>query len=535
MRRTTVVLGVVAACVTFGGGPAGAGEWPVPPRPLVGQAIKHDVSPELRELPPLPPSSGPGARVIPRQPLPRRPSAAGEREERDPVVQDWEGPVSMPAPIQNFDGIGNVNGVLPPDTNGDVGPNHYVQMVNLSFAVYNKSGVRLFGPANTNTLWAGFGGSCQTTNDGDPIVLYDHLADRWMLTQFALPNFPSGPFFQCIAVSKTGDPLGAYHRYQFLYSNTKLNDYPKFGVWPDAYYMTANQFNQGTLAPSGQGVVAFERDKMLAGEAAQMVYFDLFPVDPTLGGMLPSDLDGPAPPPGSPNYYVQFDDNPDRLQIWKFHVDWDSPVDSTFTRQALLPTAPFDSNLCNFSRNCIPQKRTRRRLDAISEFLMHRLVYRNFGTHEALLVNHTVDFNGRDRAGIRWYEVRDPGGSPSIFQQGTYAPADETHRWRGSIAMDKNGNIALGFSRSSRGVFPSIRYVGRLATDAPGTLPQGETVLVAGGGSQTSSSSRWGDYSMLAVDPTDGCTFWYTTEYYKTTSSSGWRTRIGSFKFASCQ
>jgi uncharacterized repeat protein (TIGR01451 family) len=442
----------------------------------------------------------------------------------------------MPSPLVNFEGIGNVNGVLPPDTNGDVGPNHYVQIVNLSFAIFNKSGAVLFGPANINTLWSGFGGPCETENDGDPIVLYDHLADRWLLSQFAVP----GPFHQCIAISQTGNPTGAWHRYDFLYSTTKFNDYPKFGVWPDGYYMTANQFDAAGWA--GAGVVAFERTKMLAGLSAQMVKFDLFGVNQNFGGMLPADLDGPPPPAGSPDYFVEVDDTilgfpTDSLRIWEFHVDWAIPSNSTFglsgQPNAVLNTAPFNANMCNFSRNCIPQPGTAQRLDAISDRLMYRLQYRNFGAHESLVVNHTVDV-GSDHAGIRWYEVRDPGGAPFIRQQGTFAP-DASHRWMGSVAMDGNGNMAMGFSVSnSTTVFPSIRYVGRLAGDPLGTMPQGEATLIAGGGSQTHSAARWGDYSMMAVDPTDDCTFWYTQEYYSTTSLANWRTRIGAFKFPSC-
>lgn len=518
------------------------------PRAVVGASVKHDTSRPLRSITPIPPSRGATIREIPLRPRPRPPqpeptgptALLAESLAPDPVVQDSPGVLAMPSPLVSFEGIGNVNGVLPPDTNGDVGPNHYVQMVNVSFAIFGKSGTVLFGPADINTLWSGFGTPCETENDGDPIVLYDHLADRWLISQFALPNFPSGPFYQCIAISLTGDPTGAWHRYQFLYSDTKMNDYPKFGVWPDAYYMTANQFDVGGFA--GAGVVAFERDKMLDGLPAQMVKFDLFGVNPNFGGMLPADLDGPPPPAGSPNYFVEVDDTifgfpTDSFRLWEFHVDWVSPAASTFgvsgNPNAVLNTASFDSNLCGFSRNCIPQPSTARRLDAISDRLMYRLQYRNLGTHESLVVNHTVDVDGADHAGIRWYEVRDPGGAPFIHQQGTYAP-DALHRWMGSLAMDGDGNMALGFSASSTSVFPSIRYVGRLAGDSLGTLPQGETVLMAGSGSQTHDKSRWGDYSMMAVDPVDDCTFWYTQEYYSITSSSGWRTRIGAFKFPSC-
>ena len=460
----------------------------------------------------------------------------------DPVLQDWPGSPAMPAPLQNFEGINNRNGALPPDTNGAVGPNHYVQWVNLSIAVYSKTGTLLAGPVNGNFLWGGFGKPCETENDGDPIALYDHLADRWVLSQFALPNFPHGPFYQCLAISATPDPTGAYFRYAFQISQIKLNDYPKFGIWPDAYYMSINQFNAGSLTWAGAGVVAFERHAMLAGLPARMVYFDLFAVNRDFGGMLPAALDGPAPPLGSPNVFVEADDGAffppsDALRLWQFHVDWMNPANATFgvngNPNLVLPTAPFDSNMCNFNRSCIPQPSTTTKLDAISDRVMYRLQYRNFGTYQTLVVNHTVDVDGTNHAGIRWYELRDSGSGFAIQQQGTYAP-DSDHRWMGSIAMDGAGDMALGFSVSSASTFPSIRYAGRLASDPPGTLAQGETTLIVGSGSQTSSSSRWGDYSMMAVDPTDDCTFWYTQEYYTTTSARGWQTRIGAFWFPSC-
>ena len=537
IKRHVIILFVIGFLAALFSVQIEAKELSVQPRPVVVHPVKNDVSRELRNIKPIPPSPGAEVREIPLHPLdkPKGPKAPLiEDRIMDPVVQDWPVEVTMPSTIRNFEGVSNVNGVLPPDTNGDVGPNHYIQMVNLSFAIWDKSGNLLYGPANNNTLWSGFGGLCETGNYGDPIVLYDHLADRWIMSQFAL-NFYTD-FHQCIAVSQTGDPTGAWYRYDFLISNSKMNDYPKIGVWPDGYYMAVNQFTN--IGWGGQGVVAFERDKMLLGLPAQMVYFDLYALDSNLGGMLPSDLDGAAlPPVNSPNYFVQFDDNawgysPDQLQIWEFHVDWATPANSTFTGPALLATAPFDSNMCGYNRNCIPQPGTARRVDALSDRLMYRLQYRNFGTHESLVTNHTVDV-GADHAGIRWYEIQDPGGVPSIYQQGTYSP-DANHRWMGSAAMDSAGNMALGFSASSSTLFPSIRYTGRLAGDPPGTMPQGEAVLRAGGGSQTHSASRWGDYSMMAVDPTDDCTFWYTTEYYSVTSSANWRTRIGSFMFPSC-
>lgn len=454
----------------------------------------------------------------------------------------------MPAAILNFEGISNddnmavlQSGSIPPDPNGDVGPSHYVQWVNRLFAIWDKNGNRLYGPAAGNTLWQGFGGMCETNNNGDPVVLYDQLANRWLMSQLAL-NFLKPEFHQCIAVSRTGDPTGGWFRYDFLISTTKLNDYPKLGVWPDAYYLAVNQFKQGDWA--GQGVVAFDRAKMLAGLPAAMVYFDLFNLDRNLGGMLPADLDGSnPPPPGAPNYFIQFDDNawgysPDQLQVWRFHVDWGNPSTSTFTGPQVINLSAaglgFDSDLCaNGERQCIDQPDTDLRLDGLSDRLMYRLAYRNFGDHEALVVNHTVDADGLGHAGIRWYELRLPGGTPTLYQVGTYAP-DGDHRWMGSMAMDGVGNIALGYSVSSAATYPSIRYAGRLAGDPLGALLQGEATLIAGGGSQVGPLSRWGDYSMMTVDPMDDCTFWYTQEYYPAPAAVRWHTRIGSFKFPSC-
>jgi uncharacterized repeat protein (TIGR01451 family) len=480
--------------------------------------------------------AAPVFREIPRQPLPRRgPKAPAP----DPVRQDFQGGGGGPAPRQNFNGVGNVDGVLPPDTNGAVGPAHYVQWVNLSFAVYDKAtGARLLGPVKGSTLWSGFGGPCETSNDGDPIVLYDHLADRWLMSQFALPGGSQG-YWQCLAVSTSGDPTGAYHRYAFRWSDTKLNDYPKFGRRADAYYMTVNQFTCSFVGCSwaGQGVAAFEREKMLSGDpGARMIAFDLYGTDPNLGGMLPADLDGPDP--GGPEPFVQFDDDAwgysgDQLQVWNFGVDWTGGT-ATFTPAQTLPTAAFDSNLCGYSASCVPQRGTKRKVDALSDRLMYRLQLRDFGTHRAMVVNHTVDATGSDRAGIRWYELRDAGSGWSIHQQGTYAPADGNHRWMGSIAMDQDGNLALGYSVSGTNLYPAIRHTGRMADDAPGEMTVAETSLTEGGGAQTHSSGRWGDYSAMAVDPVDGCTFWYTTEYYAATSSAGWRTRIASFKFPAC-
>ena len=444
---------------------------------------------------------------------------------------------TVSAPGQNWAGITNRNGVLPPDTTGDVGPNHYVQWVNLSLAVYSKTGTLLYGPTNGNTIWTGFGGVCSTRNDGDPIVLYDQAVDRWMIAQFAVPGGTSG-YHECIAVSQTGDPTGAWYRYDFLYSSTNMNDYPHFGIWPDGYYMTVNQFKGGATW-AGQGVAVFERDKMLLGQPARMVSFDLNSVDPNLGGMLPSDWDGSqAPPAGAPNTFVQFDDSSwgysgDQVQLWDFHVDWTNTANSTFTKNTALATAAFDSDMCAYARSCVPQAGSTVKLDALADRLMYRDQYRNFGDHQSIVLNHTVDVDGTDHAGIRWYELRNTGSGWSIYQQGTYAP-DAANRWVGSVAMNGKGGIGLGYSVASSSIYPSIRYTGRVAADPLGTMPQGEGTMIAGTGAQTHSASRWGDYSTLSVDPVDDCTFWYTGEYVATTGSASWVTRIGSFTLPDC-
>ncbi len=466
-------------------------------------------------------------------PIQKTSRAGGE----DPLLQDRHSPLSMPEPGVSFEGLFNVNSVKPPDPQGDVGPDHYVQVVNLSFAVWDKQGALLYGPADLNSLWKDFGGPCEFLNNGDPIVLYDHLADRWLLSRFALPNGKnSGPYYQCIAISKTPDPTDQWHRYAYKTSDTKFNDYPKFGVWPDGYYMSVNQFETGSF--TGAGVAAFEREKMIRGLDARMMYFDLEDRDMGLRGMLPSDLDGPPPPTGTPNYFLQMDDDAwsypqDQLELWTFHADWSSPENARFRKIAQLATGSFDTNLCDYDRDCIPQPDTNAGLDAIADRVMFRLQFRDFGSHRSMVANHTVDVDGGDHAGIRWYELRDAGQGWFIRNQGTYGP-DDHHRWMGSVAMDRNGNMAMGYSLSSPSIYPSLAYTGRLADDPPDTMAQGEAVLVSGTGSQLGSSFRWGDYSMMSVDPVDGCTFWYTGEYYRQNSRWEWQTQIGAFRFPSC-
>ena len=488
--------------------------------PFVSDVVTPGVSQEvwqLRVKEPRDPDDP--VRIFPRRP-PKYETAITKAYEEivDPLVRvpDEESPIKTPSLDLSFDGMSLQNGGSgwPPDTIGDVGPNHYVQMVNTSFAIFDKSGSTLSGPIDINQLWQGQGNACERCNDGDPVVLYDPLADRWLLSQFAVCEYP---YYECIAISQTADPTGAYYLYAFEI-NDYFPDYPKFGVWPDAYYMSANE--------SDVGAYAFDRERMLQGQSATYQKFER-----SGNFMLPSDLDGStSPPSGAPNYFYTMDTG-NILEIWEFHVDFTTPSNSTFSLSQTLTTSPFNYGVCGFSWDCIPQRGTSQRLDVISEWPMWRLQYRNFTTHATLVGNFTVDVaDFSDHAGIRWFELRKTGsGSWSIYQEGTHSP-DAHHRWMGSAAMDGNGNIALGYSVSSTTLFPAIRYATRLASDAAGTL-QSETTLMAGTASQT-NTNRWGDYSSMNVDPSDDTTFWYTNEYL-TSSGQGWRTRIGKFKIES--
>ncbi|HEV2238315.1 MAG TPA: hypothetical protein VGR57_16755 [Ktedonobacterales bacterium] len=502
--------------------------------PTVSPAVKHDVSPALRTLTAAIASGG-GPRVSPRPPT--GPLPKGKPNGLKAFVQPRVAP-NMPAPSSSFDGIG-ATGSIPPDPNGAVGPRDYVEMVNESFAVFNKDpsrgavGAIRYGPVANNTLWSGVGGPCQTNNDGDPIVVYDSIADRWVITQFAINNTTT--YDECVAVSTGGDPTGSYYRYVFGYAH--FIDYPKIGLWPDAYYVTYNLYqslsNQILL---GVEACAFDRVGMLRGAAANQVCF--FIPTSTPGGtapdghsLLPATLDGSRlPPAGSPNYLVSRATTTS-LAFWKFHADFATPSNSTLAGPTSIAVAAFSPVCVEFG--CIPQPGTTQTLDALGDRLMYRLAYRNFGSYESLVVDHAV--TAGSSVGMRWYEIRSPGATPTLYQEGTYAP-DANYRWMGSIAQDHVGDMAMGFSLSSGTVYPSIALTGRLASDALGTMPQGEEITTAGGGSQTgaSYSYRWGDYTSMAVDPGDDCTFWYVNEYQPSTGTHNWKTRIVAFAFPSC-
>jgi len=520
--RSAFVGGLLAACAVLG---AGYYDLALAAGPTVSAAVKHDVSPPLSLIPPAPHDALRRVRPVLPLPLPVLP------EEEDGALQTTEGPRVGTTDLLNFPGIGdgdygyNVRNA-PPDTNLSVGDGQVVQIVNVSFAVFDKAtGAILMGPMPNNTVWNGFGGGCETNNDGDPIVLYDKAAGRWILSQFSVST---KPYLQCVAVSQTSDAMGSYYRYAFSYGNTEFPDYPKIGVWPDAYYVSYNIFNNG-ISFAGAKVCAWDRAKMLVGAAATQQCFQL---SNAFGGLLPSDLDGATPPPsGTPNYFLSFGTN--SLDVWQFHVDWGTPANTTLTGPSNIAVAAFRP-ACN-GGECIWQPRTLQRLDSLADRLMYRLAYRNFGGYASLVVNHSVQVRAgflRRVSAIRWYELRASEGVLSLFQQGTYAP-DTDNRWMGSIAMDRVGNIAVGYSVSSLRTYPSIRYTGRVPGDAPGTL-QAENSITAGSGSQVAGLSRWGDYSSMSIDPVDDCTFWYTTEYLKSRGSFNWSTTIASFRFPSC-
>ncbi len=465
-------------------------------------------------------------------------------QDNDPIVQSSKS-VRAFSPVISFDGIPNVAGFSPPDPVGAVGLNHYVVMTNVHFQIFNKDGTSAMPAAANNTLWSGFGGACEAQNAGDPIVLYDQHNDRWLLSQFT-SNAAGGEFFNCVALSTTGDPTGTYFRWAFS-TGGNFPDYPKYGIWTNSYLISTREFNGGSY--SGVGAYAINKNDMLSGIAdPRMVSFFADRATPyTVGdGLLPSDIDGNTlPPNGSPAYFVGTQDNGgpygapnDAINLWKFVIDYDTPGNSSFTLTDVLPISPYDTIFTcpGGGRSCLPQPGTSNLIDIQSyrQRPLHRLAYRNFGTHESLVTNQSVEAE-TGVAGIRWWELRNPNSSPNVFQEGTYAPGvtDGTDRWMASAAMDAEGNIAMGYSATSSTVFPSLWYTGRLANDPIGSMTQGEGSIVDGGGSQT-GSQRWGDYTSLNIDPVDDCTFWYVNEYYITSSSSGWQTRIGAFKFDEC-
>ena len=501
--------------------------------PIVIREFKHDTGPLLREVAPLLPEfSAPSEHEIENNVNPNHnfknitePDRVLQRPENSPTTQ-------TPSANLEFDGLGFGDdfycNCMPPDNDGAPGTTQYTQYVNLFYAVYSKTGTRVLGPLAGNSFWSGFGGSCETDNSGDPIVRFDAAAQRWVVSQFALNG--SGSDYECVAVSQTDDATGAYNRYAFPFNS--FPDYPKMGVWPDAYYFTFNNFNTAGSAFIGADACAADRNNMLAGQPATMVCFQ---GNSSQWSYLPSDLDGPTPPAaGTPAFVMELDPSGSaNLDLFKFHVDFTTPSNSTFTGPTRIPVAAF-TPLCNteYRGRCVQQPTGGSDLlESLGDRLMYRLVYRNFGDHTTLLTSHSIVAGSS--GGLRWYEIRNPETSPTVFQSGTFAP-DSQFRWMPALAMDQNQDIAVGYSLSGTafGQYPSVVYAGRVPSDPAGTL-ESEVVLKAGAGSQVSGYDRWGDYSSVTIDPTDDCTFWFTEEYEKS-NGGNWSTAIGSFTFPGC-
>ena len=505
----------------------------------VSKPVHHDRSRPLREMFDTKEKPGPargGRDFEPGRPLPvgnTNPSVI------DPLVdRSVSSPSALALPKAGTIGTGvdPSFAVAPPDTTGDVGPNHYVQWVNLRYAIYTLTrdaqnqitGYNLVAgfPKNGNVVWSGFGGTCQTNNVGDPIVQYDQLADRWILTQFAVS---STPFTQCVAVSTGPDPTGSYFRYSYSYAND-FNDYPKLGVWNDAYYITYNMFRNGNTF-RGNRVCAFERAQMLVGAVARQICAQ---TNNQNASLVPSDLEGTTlPPAGTPNLLLSITTN--SVRFWRFAVNWGAGTGSLTGPTTIAGVAAF-SRACGGGA-CIPQPGTTQVLDSLADRLMYRLSYRNLPTREALVINHSVATGGV--SGIRWYELTNAAGqtmasaTPVIRQQGTFAPAG-AYRWMGSAAIDQTGGIAVGYNISnSTTIKPSIRYAYRGPLDPLGTIGN-ETSVVVGPGVQTPNLARWGDYSTMSVDPVDGCQMVFTGEYIPANGNFNWTTFIHSFKLSTC-
>ncbi len=543
------------------------------PTATATRAVAFDVSAPLHSMASVPKAS-PWDSTLMREVRPERgPTVRNQGYSGDGALQGASarrlpGPApAIPTPLLTFEGASNQDNfnifgfrVNPPDPVGAVGPNHYVEMINLVFAVFDKLGNKLLGPVDTGTLWQGFSIPDCTDPSGDPIVVYDQLEDRWLLSQFTT----RGPiFYNCVAISQTGDPTGAYFRYAFS-AGPFFPDYPKYGVWKKSYVLTSRDF--GPTVEYGISVYALEKDKMIEGDPnARSVHFFLdsavVPINLIGDGLLPANIDGEREPQEDaaiPVIGTQDDGGPyhatsDAVNVWDLFIKWkDTPVASIVFRGS-MPVAPFDSIFpCGVvpgsqrpsARDCLPQPGITdgsRFLDILSyrQRPTWRLAYRNFGGYEALVTNQSVEALP-GVAGVRWYEIRRIKGDYSVFQQGTFAPGDGVHRWMGSIAMDHDGNMALGYSVvNGVDVFPGIRYTGRLAGDAAGQMTLGEATIIDGTGVQRTTNSRWGDYTSMNVDPTDDCTFWYVNEYYtlagQISSTAGFQTRIGSFRLPSCE
>jgi hypothetical protein len=461
----------------------------------------------------------------------RKNAVAGPVGQEDPMLQKEVLPEVSATQGIDFEGIASP-GYVPSDSNLAVGPNHIVETVNVQFAVYNKSGAILAGPTNITTLFASLGGNC-AANGSDPIVNYDRLADRWVISDVGINSLFTA-FSECVAVSKTNDPSGAYFLYAYSFGGN-LNDYPKLSVWPtasnSAYLATYNIFQGPALVKFlGADICAFDRTKMLAGTASAAQLCKMTPSSE--GGYLPSDIDGStAPVDGTPGLYLTWqNNNPGQLYLRKLTLNFAAGT-ATLSSPATISVANDNLTCGGTGGQCVPQSGTSQTLDTLGDRLMYRFAIRHFADHDRAVVNHAVA-NGSQVA-VRWYELYDPAGSVTVNQQGTFAP-DTTYRWMASMAEDKNGDIGLGYSASSSSIHPAIRFTGRVPSDAVGTM-ETEASILEGSGSQFGQyGNRWGDYTAMQVDPSDDCTFWYVDQYEKVSGVFNWHTSIASFAFSGC-
>jgi hypothetical protein len=447
----------------------------------------------------------------------------GPYQLEDPVWQKEAGRNLDVAIGVNFDGIGSP-GYAPSDSNMAVGPSEIVEVVNVDFQVFNKTGGSIAGPTSITNIFASLAGDCSANTDGDPVVLYDRAADRWVLSMIGVGN----TFSECVAVSKTNDPTGAYYLYGYSFGNN-LNDYPKFGTWATASnsaYLATYDIFIGGASFGGSDLCGLDRTKMLAGNASAAQLCQLTPS--TEFSYLPSDMDGPTPPvDGTPGLFIH-PQRTNKLYLRTLALDF---AGGTATMSAAtMITVPNFTEACHSS--CVPQAGTTQRLDALGDLTMYRFPVRHFADHDRALVNDSVIASG-SQIGVRWYELYDPAGAVTLNQSGTYAPDSTTSRWMASAAEDKAGNIAIGYSASSSSIHPANRFAGRVPGDPLGTL-ESEISIIEGAGSESSGLSRWGDYSALQVDPTDDCTFWYVAQYEAVSGTFNWHTRIASWQFPGC-
>lgn len=474
----------------------------------------------------------------------------------DPVEQRTPGPPASFTIGLTVLGVDNVNHIQPPDTNAAVGDTQIVEWVNFSYAVYDKStGALETGPIDGNLLWQALGGDCYNENDGDIIAQWDKVNHRWLLAQnyFDEDNDDNPPYAACVAVSTSADAAGTYYEYEFPLGNN-FPDYPKWGMWPTGYFQTQNAYDLNSGGNFvGAYVCAYNSVKLIVGDqTAEQICFQTTSNDYSL---LPGDIDSPIPPPATQDEFLigSYDVDPDQdhLYLYSMHPDYANPSQSTFDGAGLGDpiTVPTYTPLCpSLTAPCIPQNGFPGLLDSLGDRLMYRFAYwddgplSNVGTHATRIpaqhwyVNHVVAASS-GQAGVRWYEFRAPVrtvtiSNLSLFQSGTFAP-DSNYRWMASIAQDKMGDIALGYSLASSTVYDSIAATGRVPTDPLGQM-EAEVVLASGTGTQ-GGGSRWGDYSSIAIDGADGCTFWYSQEYYTVPDSSDWQTQLTSFKFSGCQ